>query len=76
MTVDPDNSGIPPEWLAEFEAAAARPLELRIKYRFIKTYRPVLDDAKYRSFNTMSEYRDWCEENLAEWLGFGRAKQC
>jgi hypothetical protein len=36
---------IPPDWLAEFEAAATRSLEERFKYSFIKTYRPVLDDA-------------------------------
>jgi hypothetical protein len=62
-----------PGRLAEFEAAARRPLELRMKYGFIKTYRPVLDDAKFRSFETMAEYRRWCEKNLPDWLGFGRA---
>ena len=36
------------EWEAEFEAAAKRPLEQRLKYAFIKTYKPVLDDAPYR----------------------------
>jgi hypothetical protein len=63
---------IPPEWEAEFEAARRRPLELRMRYAFIKTYKPVLDDAPYRSFNTMEEYRRWCEENLPDWLGYGR----
>ena len=62
---------IPPEWLAEFEAAARRPLSVRLRYAFIKTYKPVLDDASYRSFDTMAEYRRWCEENLPEWLGYG-----
>jgi hypothetical protein len=66
-----DNS-IPSEWLAEFEAAARRPLPLRMKYAFIRTYKPVLDDAKYRSFETMEEYRTWCEKNLPSWLGYGR----
>lgn len=61
-----------PEWLAEFEAAARRPLSERIKYSFIKTYRPVLDDARYRSFETMEDYRRWCEENLPSWLGYSR----
>jgi hypothetical protein len=37
---------IPADWLAEFEAAARRPLALRMKYAFIRTYKPVLDDAK------------------------------
>ena len=51
---------IPPEWLAEFEAAARRPLSVRLRYAFIKTYKPVLDDASYRSFDTMADYRRWC----------------
>jgi hypothetical protein len=60
------------QWLEEFEAAARRPLRLRMKYAFIKTYRPVLDDAKYRSFDTMEDYRRWCERELPDWLGFRR----
>ena len=66
---DPD---IPPDWLEEFEAAARRPLEVRMRYSFIHTYKPVMDDATYRSFDTMEEYRRWCEENLPSWLGYGR----
>lgn len=67
-----DQSNIPREWLAEFEAAARRPLETRMRYSFIHTYKPVMDDAKYRSFETMEDYRRWCEENLPSWLGYGR----
>ncbi len=63
---------IPAEWLAEFEAARKRPLPQRFRYSFIKTYKPVLDDAPYRSFDTMQEYREWCEKNLPDWLGYGR----
>ena len=62
---------IPKQWLAEFEAAAKRPLEQRMKYAFIKTYKPVLDDVNYRSFETMAEYREWCRRELPEWLGSG-----
>lgn len=65
-------SEIPPDWLAEFEAAARRPLEQRFRYAFVHTYKPVLDDAPYRSFESMEEYRRWCEENLPDWLGYGR----
>jgi hypothetical protein len=68
------NSNIPADWLAEFEAAARRPLEQRFRYSFIKTYKPVLDDAEFRSFDTMAEYRDWCKKNLPDWLGYGPAK--
>jgi hypothetical protein len=63
---------IPKEWLEEFEAAARRPLEQRMKYAFIKTYKPVMDDARFRAFDTMEEYRQWCEKNLPDWLGYGR----
>jgi len=41
-------------------------------WRYIRTYKPVLDDAVYRSFDTTEDYRTWCEENLPEWLGYGR----
>ncbi len=43
-----------------------------MRYAFIRTYKPVLDDAPYRSFETMSEYRQWCQDNLPDWLGYGR----
>ena len=55
-----------------FEAAARRTLEQHILNSFIHTYKPVLDDASYRSFDTMEEYRRWCEENLPDWLGYAR----
>ncbi len=51
----------------------SRPLEARIKYGFSRVYKPVLDDEPWRSFQTMEEYRAWCETNLPEYLGFHRA---
>ena len=45
---------------------------MRFRYAFIRTYKPVLDDAPYRSFDTMAEYRQWCETHLPSWLGYGR----
>lgn len=63
---------IPPDWLAEFEAAARRPLAQRFRYAFVRTHKPVLDDTRYRSFASMEEYRRWCQENLPDWLGYGR----
>ena len=63
---------IPREWLDEFEAAARRPLRIRLNYSFIKTYKPVMDDASFRSFDTMEDYRRWCEEKLPRWLGYAR----
>ena len=62
----------PAEWLVEFEAAAGRPLATRFRYAFIHTYKPVLDDAPFRAFDTTADYRRWCEENLPDWLGYGR----
>jgi hypothetical protein len=60
------------EWQDEFAAAAKRPLETRFRYAFIHTYKPVLDDAAYRSFDSLAAYREWCERNLPGWLGYGR----
>ena len=59
-------------WFDEFEAAAKRPLRLRVRYAFIKTYRSVLDDEPFRVFDRMVDYRVWCETALPSWLGYGR----
>jgi hypothetical protein len=61
----------PIEW-EDFEAAAKRPIEQHIHNSFIHTYKPVMDDAEYRSFDTMEEYRCWCKENVPDWLGYSR----
>ena len=50
-------AAIPAAWLADFEAAARRSLELRLRYAFIHTYKPVLDDAEFRAFDTTRDYR-------------------
>lgn len=63
---------VPRDWVEEFDAAARRPLALRFRYAFIRTYKPVLDDAPFRSFETMADYRRWCEASLPAWLGYGR----
>jgi hypothetical protein len=44
---------IDPDWIEEFEAAARRPLELRMRYALIKTYKTVLDDEPFRAFDSM-----------------------
>jgi len=61
------------EWIQDFEAAARRPLERRMRYAFVRTYKPVLDDEPFRAFDRMEDYRRWCEEQLPSWLGYGRA---
>ena len=63
---------VPREWIEDFEAAAGRSLRDRMRYAFIRTYKPVLDDANFRSFETMEAYRQWCEAELPDWLGYGR----
>jgi hypothetical protein len=68
----PSVSGNSSEEFSEFEAAARRPLRERFKYAFIHTYKPVLDDASFRAFDTIADYRAWCEKNLPDWLGYGR----
>jgi hypothetical protein len=69
--MEPDQGVIDAEWEAEFEAAARRPLEQRFRYAFIRTHKPVLDDASYRAFDTLADYRAWCNTHLPSWLGYG-----
>jgi hypothetical protein len=69
---EPGNEAEAQRLFEDFEAAAARPLKQRFRYAFIRTYKPVLDDAPFRAFDTMEQYRRWCEENLPNWLGYGR----
>ena len=52
-----------------------RPLSARIRYGFNRVYKPVLDDAPWRSFATTAEYREWCAVNLPEYLGFKPASK-
>ena len=59
------------QWHADFEAAARRPLSVHLDYSFVRTHKPVLDDAPIRVFDTMAQYRRWCNEHLPEWLGYG-----
>jgi len=49
---------------------APRPRAQRIKYGFCQMHKPVLDDAEWRVFDTMAEYRAWCAASLPEYLGF------
>ena len=55
---------------ADFEAAQRRSLKIRLRSAFIKTYKPVLDERTVRTFDTMREYRQWCNEMLPDWLGY------
>jgi hypothetical protein len=53
------------------ERSLQRSVSDRIRYGFYYVYKPVLDDAPWRSFNSTAEYRTWCRENLPEYLGYG-----
>ena len=58
------------EWRAQCRRQLARPTLSRIKYGFAWVYKPVLDDAANRAFDSMAEYRRWCHENLPPYLGY------
>jgi hypothetical protein len=66
---------MPRDWLDDFreqcERSLSRSVEERMRYGFNYVYKPVLDDADWRSFNSTAEYRQWCRENLPEYLGYG-----
>ena len=57
-----------------FEFYSRLTVEQRIERGFIRTYRPVLDDVPYRCFDTMADYKKWCNECLPAFLGMGTAK--
>jgi hypothetical protein len=63
------------DWLADFQVQCERNIrrsvDERMRYGFNYVYKPVLDDAQWRSFNSMEEYRQWCRENLPKYLGYG-----
>lgn len=63
------------DWLKEFqdqcERSLQRTVEERMRYGFNYVYKPVLDDAEWRSFDSTAEYRQWCRENLPEYPGDG-----
>ena len=58
---------------ARFEASMNRSLEERIKHGFFRTFRPVLDEGPgIRMWDTMEDYKHWCDTVLPEWLGYKR----
>lgn len=61
--------------MADFKEQCSRSLERtveqRMQYGFNYVYKPVLDDAEWRSFKSTEEYRRWCRENLPTYLGYG-----
>ncbi len=61
-------------WREQCRRQLARGLKSRLLFGFVRTYRPVLDDAPYRIFESMADYREWCEESLPKFLGYYRLR--
>lgn len=63
------------DWQADFREQCERNLRRtvaeRMRYGFCYVYKPVMDDEDWRSFNSTSEYRLWCKQNLPKYLGYG-----
>ena len=58
--------------MLDFQDGLSRTLDERIELGFISFKLPVIDDAPYRIFQTMEEYRQWLEKNLPLYLGYYR----
>ena len=62
-------------WRARFREECERSIRMsvddRIRYAFTYEYKPILDDAPWRSFDSIEEYSRWCDEHLPKELGYG-----
>ena len=57
-------------WREQCRRQLQRPMSARLKYGFVAAaHRERIN----RSFDTMHDYRAWCEQNLPSYLGYGRA---
>jgi len=63
---------IPPEWPAEFEAAAAARSNCGCATPSSRPISRLWTMPAIVSWDTTADYRRWCEENLPDWLGYGR----
>jgi hypothetical protein len=52
-----------------------RPLALRMKYGFMRRRRGKDEAGTSRAFNTMEEYRAWCEANYPSYFGYRRSSK-
>lgn len=59
-------------WRDSCKRQLKRTLQERLDYGFVYTYKPVLDDAKARVFDSIKEYRQWCHKKLPVYLGYRR----
>ena len=58
--------------MLDFLDGVSRSVDERITLGFIPLKLPVIDEAAYRIFETMKEYREWSEQNLPAYLGYYR----
>ncbi len=62
------------EWREQCRRNLERNTMTHIRYGFAHVHKPVIDDAPYRIFDSMQEYRVWCHRNLPRYLGFRLAQ--
>ncbi len=58
-------------WREQCREQLRRSTDSRLEGGLIYVYRPVLDDVPHRVFDSMDDYRLWCKQNLAKYLGYG-----
>lgn len=56
--------------MLDFLDGLSRTVEERINFGFMPFKLPVIDDAPYRIFETMEEYRRWAERTVPRYLGY------
>lgn len=54
----------------DFKDGLLHTVKERIELGFIPMELPIINDAPYRIFNTMTEYRKWAAKELPKWLGY------
>lgn len=57
-------------WREQCRRQLQRPMSARLKYGFVGVANR---ERVNRSFDSMSDYRLWCEKNHPSWLGYERA---
>ena len=54
----------------DFSDGLSRSVIERIGLGFIPMKLPVMNDQRYRIFDSIEEYRKWADQNLPRWLGY------
>jgi hypothetical protein len=60
------------QWGLDFLDGLSRTVYERIELGLIPMKLPVIDEERYRIFDTMEEYRKWVSRNIPLWLGYYR----